>query len=80
MKWLWLAATVILAVAAAATWWAFSSPTFVAGLAAIAAAAAWKAVVPVILKRRTLAQEAEDHRRVRMGLEPLGPGRRKRDR
>ena len=43
MKWLWIAAVVILIAAAGATWFAFQRPDFVAGLTAIAVAAAWKA-------------------------------------
>lgn len=41
---LWLAAGVLLAVAAIATWFAFQRPDFVAGLAMVAAAAIGKAL------------------------------------
>lgn len=46
----WLAGAVLLAVAALGVWSAFKSPTFVAGLAAVAAGAAWKALKPVLTK------------------------------
>lgn len=47
---LWLAGAALLGVAAFAVYGAFRSPTFVAGLTALAAAAAWKAVAPTVTK------------------------------
>ena len=44
MKWLWLAAAVLLAVAAFAVFWAFQRPDFVVGLLVATAAAAFKAL------------------------------------
>ena len=55
---LWLVGAALLGVAAFAVYGAFQSPTFVAGLSALAAAAAWKAVKPVIAKPMT-AEEIE---------------------
>jgi len=50
---LWAAGAVLLGVAALGVYWAFQSPTFVAGLSALAAAAAWKAISPAITKPET---------------------------
>ena len=47
---LWLAGAVLLGAAAFAIYGAFQSPTFVAGLSALAAAAAWKAIAPTVGK------------------------------
>ena len=47
---LWLIGAALLGVAAFAVYGAFQSPTFVAGLAALAAAAVWKAVTPVVTR------------------------------
>lgn len=47
---LWAAGAVILAVAAVAVYGAFQSPTFVAGLTALAAGAAWQAIKPAVTK------------------------------
>ena len=58
MKWLWIGGAVILAVAAVSVWYAFQRPDFVAGLAAVAAAAAWKAIAPDLLKRMDAETEA----------------------
>ena len=49
-KWFWIGGAVLLGVAALSVYWAFQSPGFVAGLAALAAAAAWKAIAPALLK------------------------------
>ena len=65
----WAIGAVILAVAAASLWFAFQSPTFVAGLAALAAGAAWKAIEPTIAKRRTPEEEKALHRAERAGEE-----------
>lgn len=49
MKWLlWLAAGLLLLVAAAAVWFAFRQPEFVAGLVAVAAGAIGKAVAGAV--------------------------------
>lgn len=61
MRWLWLAGAVLLAVAAGGTWFAFQRPDFVAGLVAIAVAAAWKAIAPALLKRKTPEEEKLDN-------------------
>ena len=45
MMW-WIVGLVLLACAGGGVFLAFRSPTFVAGLAAIAASAAWKAILP----------------------------------
>lgn len=47
---LWAAGAVLLGVAALGVYWAFQSPTFVAGLSALAAVAAWKAIRPVVAR------------------------------
>lgn len=49
----WLAGAVLLGVAALAVYMAFQSPTFVAGLSALAAAAAAKAIKEVVVKPET---------------------------
>ena len=46
----WIGGTVLLAVAAVSTYFAFHSPWFVGGLTALAAAAAAKAAVAVVTK------------------------------
>lgn len=54
MSWLlWLAGAVLLGVAALGVYMAFQSPTFVAGLSALAAAAAAKAVKGIVVKPET---------------------------
>ena len=58
--WIWLGLAAILGVAAGSVYFAFQSPTFVAGLTALASAAAWKAIKPVILKEET--PEAREER------------------
>lgn len=50
MRWAWLIGGVLILAAAGGVYYAFQSPTFVAGLTAIAAAAVWKAVAPTIAK------------------------------
>jgi hypothetical protein len=50
MRWLWIAAFVLLAIAAVSVWFAFQRHEFVAGLTAAAVAAAWKAFAPNIFK------------------------------
>ena len=67
MKWLWLGGAALLGVAAYSVYAAFSSPTFVAGLVALAAASAWKAVAPAITKRMTPEDEAAWRKAERAG-------------
>lgn len=50
MRWGWLVGAVLLGVAGLSVYYAFQSPTFVAGLSALAAGAAWKAIKPVLEK------------------------------
>ncbi len=59
MRWLWLAAALLLGVAAFALYWSFSSPTFVAGLAAVAMGAAWKAILPGFRPRNLTPAERQ---------------------
>ena len=59
MRWFWLAATILLAVAAFAVWRAFTSPAFVAGLIATAAGVAVKALLPVFKPRDLSEAERE---------------------
>ena len=66
-RWLWIGGAVLLGVAALSVYYAFQSPGFVAGLAALAAAAAWKALKPAVLKRMTPEEEAEWHKAIRRG-------------
>ena len=65
----WAVGAVLLAVAAFAVYSAFQSPTFVAGLSALAAAAAWKAIKPVVTKRNSPEIEARMRECVRRGGE-----------
>lgn len=62
-----MAGAVLLGVAAFAVYGAFQSPTFVAGLSALAAAAAWKALAPAIAQRRAPEDEAKDRAEYRAG-------------
>lgn len=70
MRWLWLGGGLLLAVAAAATWFALQRPDFVAGLAAVAAGAIWKAVAPALLRRKPPDEEALWRRSVLEGEDP----------
>ena len=79
MRWLWLAAAVLLGVAAVSVYVAFQSPSFVAGLTALAAGAVWKAVAPAILRRMPPEKEAAWRKRVSRG-EPDQPPRGHRER
>lgn len=72
MRWLWLAGGLLLAVAAAATWFAFHDPRFVAGLSAIAAAALWKALAPMLKGKDFTPEQLE---KIRQAKDPF----RKRD-
>jgi len=63
----WASGAVILAVAAFAAYQAFQSPTFVAGLTALAAAAAWKAIKPVVTKPLSEADMAAKNTAERRG-------------
>jgi hypothetical protein len=58
MRWAWLAGAALFGVAALSVYWAFQSPAFVSGLAALAAGAAWKAIYPAITKRLPPEEEA----------------------
>ena len=53
MRYWWIGGALLLGVAAISVYFAFSSPTFVAGLTALASAAAWKAIKPAIMKPET---------------------------
>lgn len=64
---LWASGAVLLGVAALGFYWAFQSPTFVAGLSALAAAAAWKAIAPAVAQRRAPEDEAKDRAEHRAG-------------
>ena len=79
MRWLWLAAAVLLIAAAVSVYAAFQRPDFVAGLTAAAAGALWKAVAPSILKRMAPEEEAAWRKRVSRG-EPDQPPRGHRER
>jgi 4-hydroxybenzoate polyprenyltransferase len=50
-RWLWFTAAALLGVTAFAVWWAFTSPEFVAGLAAVAMGALFKAIAPAFKPR-----------------------------
>lgn len=68
MRWLlWLAGAVLLGVAALGVYMAFQSPTFVAGLSALAAAAAAKAIREVIVNPRDPAELVQDQHEFRAG-------------
>ena len=69
MKWFWLIFAVLTAAAAATVWFAFQSPDFVAGLTAIAIGAAVKAVMPVIAKPMSQADQKAFRDCVRRGGE-----------
>lgn len=59
MRVIWVIGAILLAVAAAAVWFAFQRPDFVGGLIAVAAAAAIKAALPQVTKRMPPEKEAE---------------------
>lgn len=63
----WAVGAVLLAAAALGVYLAFQSPTFVAGLSALAAAAAWKAIKPVVTKPMTPADTAAKNAAERRG-------------
>lgn len=69
MKWVWLAVALLFAVAAAAVWFSFRDPVFIAGLTAAAVSAAISALKPELAKRMTPAQEKAFHDCVRRGGE-----------
>ena len=71
MNW-WIVGLVLLACAGGGLFLAFRSPTFVAGLAAIAASAAWKAIIPGMLKGISRSPEGvlKDKQTVREGGTP----------
>ena len=69
MRWLWLAAALLFAVAAAAVWFSFRDPVFIAGLTAAAVSAAVSAIKPELLRRMTPEQEKAFRDCVRRGGE-----------
>jgi hypothetical protein len=80
-KWLWIAAAVLLAAAAASVWFAFQRPDFVAGLVAVAVGALGKALWPDLLRFfRPANQDSleEWHDRLARGEDFGLPGQRKR--
>ena len=81
---LWASGAVLLAVTAFGLYMAAQSPTFVAGLSALAAAAVWKAIKPAITKpmsedeakaRDAATRQGRDDERVRKKLGSLRPDR-----
>jgi hypothetical protein len=64
---LWLGGAALFGVAALAVYGAFNSPSFVAGLTALAVAMATKAIVPVVTKRNSLKIEERMHECTRRG-------------
>ena len=69
MRWLWLAAALLLGVAAYTLYWSFTNPAFVVGLAAAAIGAAWKAILPSLRPRDLTAAERQ---KIRQG-ESISP-------
>lgn len=69
MRWLWIGGAVLLGIGAVSVYLAFQSPTFVAGLTALAAGAVWKALAPAVAQRMTPEQEAEFHKATRRAQE-----------
>ena len=67
MRWLWIGAAVLLGIAALSVYAAFQSPTFVAGLTALATAAIWKALAPAIAKPLPPEELAKRQREYRRG-------------
>ena len=63
----WVIGAVLLGAAALGAYWAFQSPTFVAGLTALAAAAAWKVIAPAVARRRAPEDEKKDAAEYRAG-------------
>ena len=63
--WFWIGGGFLLAVAAAATWFAFQRPGFWIGMAKVVFAA----MLPLILKRNPPEEEALDHEAVRQARE-----------
>lgn len=68
-RWLWIAAFVLFAVAAASVWFAFQNVEFVAGLTGLAAVAFWQAFAPKLFKRNLAKEKAarERAKRAEMG-------------
>ena len=69
--WLFLAGGVLLIVACAGAWYAVHDPRFWSAVFAAVVAAA----MPVVLKRKSLEQEARDHQDVRQRTERDARGR-----
>ncbi len=63
MPWFWLGGAVLMAVAAAAVWFAFQRPDFVARLVSVAAGALWKALAPSLAPRDLTLEERAKERR-----------------
>ncbi len=59
MRWLWIGAAFICAVAAISAWFAFQRPDFMVGFIAAAVASIYQALKPAILKRMPPEDEAE---------------------
>ena len=66
----WLAGGALFVAAALSVFWAFRSPDFVAGLAAIGAAAVWKALSPALARDFSPEHAAKVREATRRG-EPL---------
>ena len=66
MTW-WVVGLALVGVAGLSVYFAFRSPTFVAGLTALASAAAWKAIKPVIVKQRSPDDQAKDQKDYKAG-------------
>lgn len=59
MKWLWIGAALICAVAAGSAWFAFQRPDFMVGFIAAAVASIYGALAPKLFKRMPPDLEAE---------------------
>lgn len=63
----WLAGIGLFIVAALALWYRFGNPVWVAGLAKSFVEMAFKALLPIVLRRMTPEQEDEWHEAIRRG-------------
>ena len=73
-RWLWIAAAVLLAVAAVSVWFAFQRPDFFGGLAVLAIGAIWKALAPALLKPASPEDLARQQANADRGGERLSAG------